>query len=364
MRKQIMMIIIGVMSLGSSLNLTAAEFCATTSAELESALLSADNNGQSDSIKIAEGVYDAPIGGFNFNSFENFDIEISGGWREFFGNPCGQILSGNAFNTVLDGMSTERALYVRVQGDADVEIRNLFFANGLGNDLIQRGGGLLVNGVEGYVGDILIENNAFLNNSAQFGGAISFFRGDRVTIRNNLITINHSVAGSAVEAVSNDVYGLIITNNTIYLNTSDSTSDLNASGLYVAVNGLSQALIINNIIWGNDNKDLRLGGNGNKYLKYNNVEFIQGAASVEIGNFPDQPVFEPGFFSYTPQYNSPLVEGGIKPPTIIIIPVPFQSNWSLGDSDMAGDPRVQYNKVDIGAFESPHGDLIFIDGFE
>ena len=229
---------------------------------------------------------------------------------------------------------------------------------------LQRGGGLLVNGIEGYVGDIMIENNAFVNNSAQFGGAISFFRGDRITIRNNLITINHSVAGSAVEAVSNDAYGLRITNNTIYLNTSDSTSDLNASGLYVAVNGLSQALIVNNIIWGNDNKDLRLSGNGNKYLKYNNVEFIQGAASVEIGNFPDQPVFEPGFFSYTPQYNSPLVEGGIKPPTIVIIPVPFESNWSLGDSDMAGNPRVQYNKVDIGAFESPHGDLIFIDGFE
>jgi len=343
---------------------TATEYCATNSAGLEFALAASEANGQSDIIRIAEGSYDVPVGGFYFDSNENFDLTLSGGWTEFFGNACGQQVALNAFGTVVDGNGTDRGMTIRVGQSSDIKVSHLFFLNGFITGPGGRGGGLYVLSEDGYQGHVLIENNAFISNSAKYGGALSISRGHRIDVRNNLFTVNHSEAGSAVEIVNNDVKGIYFTNNTVYQNTTDSTHPTNAAGLYLATSGTSSALVANNIFWNNDNHDIRVTGNGYKYLKNNDYQSFSGGFNEVSMNIQVAPEFESGWLNYTPVYHSPLVNGGITPPPFIPIPPPFDSDWEVGSLDIYGDTRIQDAQVDIGAVESPHGDLIFIDGFE
>ncbi|MFV0543615.1 MAG: hypothetical protein ACK5L8_08020 [Marinicella pacifica] len=342
----------------------ATEFCATTSAGLEFALAASEANGESDVIRIAEGAYDAPVGGFYYDSHENYDLEISGGWSEFFGNACGQQVSPDAFGTVLDGNGTERVMTIRSGLGSDITVSNIFFLNGFVTGPGQRGGGLNVFTREGYTGDVLIENNTFISNSAKYEGALHVSRGHRIVVRNNLFTVNHAEAGSAVGIVNNDAWGVYFTNNTVYQNTTDSTHPTNAGGFYLSTSGTSSALVANNIFWNNDNFDIRSSGDGYKYLRNNDYQSFSGSFDEVSMNIQVAPEFESGWFNYTPVYNSPLVNAGRTPPPFVPIPPPFVSDWSVGTVDIYGDVRIQNTQIDIGAVESPHGDLIFIDGFE
>ncbi|KAA3641737.1 MAG: hypothetical protein DWP95_06215 [Proteobacteria bacterium] len=361
--KTILLILTGIFTVHTQ-QVVAAEFCATTSAGLEFVLAAAEANGQSDIIRIAEGSYDAPVGGFDFNSNENFDLTISGGWSEFFGNACGQQVTPDAFGTVLDGNGTERIMTIRVGQNSDIKVSNLFFLNGFVTGPAGRGGGLYLLSQDGYLGDVMIENNTFISNSANFGGALSLSRGYRIEVRNNLFTVNHAESGSAVEIVNNDAWGVYFTNNTVYQNTTDSTHPTNAGGLYLYNSGTSSALVANNIFWNNDNHDVRATGGGDKYFKYNDYQSFSGSFDEVTMNIQVAPEFESGWFNYTPVYNSPLVNGGTTPPPFVPIPPPFLSDWGVGTHDIYGNPRIQNAQIDIGAVESSHGDLIFIDGFE
>jgi len=343
---------------------TAAEFCATSSAGLQLVLAAAENNGESDVIRIAEGAYDAPVGGYYFDSDENFDLEISGGWSEFFGNPCGQQVSPNAFGTVVDGNGTDRGMTIRVGQSSDIKVSHLFFLNGFVTGSGQRGGGLNVSPKVGYLGNVLIENNTFISNSATYGGALYMNGGYRIVVRNNLFTANHSETSSTVELYNNEAWGIYFTNNTVYQNTTDSTNPNNPAGLYLSTIGTSSALVANNIFWNNDNQDFRAIGDGYKYLKNNDYQSFSGGFNEISMNIQVAPEFESGWLNYTPVYNSPLVNGGITPPPFVPIPPPFASDWEVGTHDIYGNPRMQNTQIDIGAVESPHGDLIFIDGFE
>jgi len=338
----------------------ATDFCVTTSAGLEFALAASEANGQSDIIRIAKGFYPAPSGGFDYYSTENFTLIISGGWSEKFGNPCGQQVSPNAFNTTLDGLSTNRIMTLRVDQDSQVRVAHLFFANGFVTGVGERGGGLHIFGSNGYSGKIIIENNAFMNNHSRHGGALSIGGGFRIDVRNNLFSFNHTESSAAVELVINDAFGIYFNNNTIYANTTDSTMPDNAAGLYLSTSGAS-ALMANNLFWDNDNHDIKAFGDYT-YLKFNNLESYYGTFDVVSMNIHVLPEFEPGFFGFIPVYNSPLVNGGTQP--IQVIPTPFEHGWIIGTKDLYGNPRIQNTQIDIGAVESPHGDLIFIDDFE
>ncbi len=95
---RIILLIVLVM-ITSTTAATAAEFCVTNSAQLQASLDAAETNGQSDTIRIATGSYEVPLsGGFVYNSLapvggDDHNISVIGGWTEFFGNPCGQVLS-------------------------------------------------------------------------------------------------------------------------------------------------------------------------------------------------------------------------------------------------------------------------------
>ena len=66
-----------------------ATFCVTTAVELRAALNSAESNSQHDEIRIEMGDYETQGTAFSYQETQGFDLEISGGWVNFFGNPCG-----------------------------------------------------------------------------------------------------------------------------------------------------------------------------------------------------------------------------------------------------------------------------------
>ncbi len=345
--------------------LKAAQYCVNSSNGLSTALLLAGVNGEADFIRIEQGVYTVPSGGFFLNNLDEKDINISGDWVDFFGNPCGQQVDGNAFNTILDGDLTEQILKTEMYGEADIRIANLFFANGYNGDLTSdgKGGALLVQPDAGYQGEILIENNAFINNIAIIGSAISVQVGSHLmTIRNNLFTINKSLLCCVLELQSDSSQGIYLINNTIYQNTYEGTQPEAYGGVGFAVYGSSQAFIANNILWGNDTLDIFMIGDGFIYLKNNNIGELFGAAQVVANNISAEPNFEVGIFNYTPAAGSKMINAGLEP---VSNPLPFfDQNWDLGIADLVGDARVQMGAVDIGAVESSQLDVIFDSDFE
>lgn len=57
---------------------------------------------------MAESAYTTRGVAFDYNANDGYDLTISGGWSEFFGNDCGQQISTNPFITAIDGGSTSR----------------------------------------------------------------------------------------------------------------------------------------------------------------------------------------------------------------------------------------------------------------
>ncbi len=341
-----------------------ATFCVSDSTELQSALTTAQDNLAHDVIKIKEGNYVTPGSEFYYYEDDGFDLQISGGWSEFFGNPCGQQTSQSAFNTVLDGNSQNRVLRLRKTGSANISVSNLTIINGLVDDP-QRGGGIhFYDYNNASTGTLVINNTFFINNEAKFEGAISASGAEKITLKNNLFVGNHSLAGNTVSIVQNDGYGVYATNNTFVSNTTDAS--LKLAGLRVFVSGTSRALVANNLLWGNDNHDLEFGGSGDHYLHNNDIGSRTGVQPFsDINNFSLPPRFASGILNFTPSEISPLVNKGRHPCTICPIPVPFSQAWGLGSTDTNGNTRIQHNQVDIGAFESAHEpDLIYMNGLE
>ena len=347
-----------------SISLKAAEFCVTTAFELYNALSAADSNAAHDIIKIAEGNYATNGSAFSYRETQGWDLEISGGWTESQGNPCALQLGNNPTGTTLNGNHNNGILEISLFGQANLRVVGITFNDGY-KGFPFRGGGLEVFKFNNLVlGTIIIENNVFINNQAEFESALMVSGAEEIIIRNNLFVGNNAHNSWTISAVQNNGYGIYFTNNTLIYNSASATND---SGAFISVSGTSQALVANNVLWGNESTDLYLSGNGDVYLKNNDLgQMDSNITPLESsGNFSLPPRFESGFLSLPPSVISPLVNAGIKPCSFCPIPIPFDETWSLGSIDLAGNIRNQKGKVDIGAFESSHDpDLIFWGIFE
>jgi len=261
-----------------------ATFCVKNSMELDAALQTAGLNGESDLIKIANGTYISDGTGFGYNGPIDFDIEISGGWSLFLGNFCGIQVYSTPFNTVIDGNHSNRAFYIEPSNSSDVKVTNLMFTNGVA-PVDQRGGGLNVQTLQSYMGNISILNNAFINNTAKFGGGLKA-TGNKMYIMNNLFVANHSIINANISLISNFSTGVYFINNTVLNNTTDNTLKNSYAGVYISVNKPSAAYIANNIISNNDFHDLRINGDGEIHLINNNIDGTYlGTPTQEFGNF-------------------------------------------------------------------------------
>ncbi|QKK03509.1 MAG: hypothetical protein HND55_13070 [Pseudomonadota bacterium] len=347
----------------------AAEICATSSAGLEFALAAAAGNGESDTIRVTTGTFDTPAGGFEYlaAATENFDLTISGGWSEFFGNDCGQQLEGPP-NTVLNGQLTDRILRVDLASSGDFTVSRLRFVNGFAANAA-RGGAMSVRADTGYSGTVSIERNQFFNNEARLGGAVeSVISGTgavQVHVINNLFRLNRArESGGAVDlSLSGGDAGpflarLTFVNNTVVDNFSDETGVSQVGGVQL-LGDVPARYIVNNNFWGNEGYDFRIFGEPTFVLRNNNYgNAVFGPTSSEGGNISTTPAYEPcdGFlcFSGVPLPDSALHDGGREPAML--------SPWTPGAADYRGLPRINEASVDIGAYES-HSRL-FADRFE
>jgi len=177
---------------------------------------------------------------------------------------------------------------------------------------------------------------------------------------------NHAPLFSYVASIEvNGGEGLELTNNTIIDNTVTGT---NHAGTYISVNDGAQAILANNLFWGNDGAEITLIGGNDIYLYNNNIEdneirdFGSPPAEAE-NNVSIAPEFQPGGFSYELVTGSPLVDAGRLPPQSPPPTAPFKDTWELLANDVRGADRVRGDSVDIGAVESLPG-VMFKDRFE
>ncbi len=302
-------------------------FCAATSGEIQTALTTAQSNGEDDEIHIVQGVYE---GNFTYAPEESNKLTVKGGYS---GQDCGA-RTADPSNTTLDGGSAGTVLDVNPDWrQADLECDGVTFKKGTA----MRGGGLLYDGE----GDVVLTNNIFDgNHAARFGGGIRISSGGAITLSNNTIRNNTSeyyaagadLSGSALSMDNNIInanasqgaaggvwaneFGAIsIINNVVYDNSaswyrgailiteSESTSVVNntitgnqsegsGAGLTIYLeNDDDSAILFNNIIQGNhgapeaNDLDIRNDNDGNGIaspvtLLYNNLD--QSAAGLNI----------------------------------------------------------------------------------
>ncbi|NBB92568.1 MAG: hypothetical protein GVY32_05300 [Gammaproteobacteria bacterium] len=349
-----------------------AIICATSSAGLEFALAAAEGNGETDEIRLTEGAFDAPAGGFEYQAAasENFDLTISGGWSEFFGNPCGQQLEG-APATTINGQFLERGLEIRMRDSGILRVSRLSFINGLVPDPF-RGAGLWVRAEEGFSGAVFIERNLFFNNEAESSGGlhvgITGSGSVQLHLLNNVFRLNRArqTAGAGTLLLNGGNASLlgarvVALNNTVVSNLVDATGPDVTGGLDIR-GQVPAKWVVNNNLWGNEGLDLLVKVSlSTTFALYNNnyedSQFTQ-PPTAQDGNISVQPAYEncEGFlcFSGVPLPGTPLHDGGREPGMI--------SPWFPGPVDYRGLPRSNGARVDIGAFES-HA-LLFRDRFE
>ena len=349
-------------------SVNAGGYCISTSAQLAAAITSAENSSEDSTIRITIGSYLAPANGFFYdgNNNNNYDITFSGGWTSDGIDPCGKFPDAQVSTpgTTLNANFQSRVLMIRPPKYANVTVSGLTFINGYNPS---SGGGLRINLPSGgdSTGTVTIEKNSFYDNTAgRFGAALFVRNANKIVVRNNLFFDNfHSILGFGSQVVhleTDRTVGIYAVNNTIIHN---------EGGLLLLVDGGNgaQAMAVNNLIWENDlepfSANFALRGNGFKYVYNNNISTVVNG--VGFGNISLPPLFENN--SFAPSVNSPLINTGRKPPTLLPNPPIFNLSWGAGLQDIEYNPREVF-RIDIGAYESPYlmqiEIPIFIDGFE
>jgi parallel beta-helix repeat protein len=369
--------------------LWAAIFDVTDASGLQTALTTAQANGASDTIRVAQGTY---VGNFTYDPAvtENFDLTIEGGWNASFTTrtlePLNTTLNGNASGRVLTLLATNGAT-----GSIKVEGFNVINGHVTGSNY---GGGLLA--LTNLPGEVTVNKNIFDQNFAQRVGGGLFLNLGFKTLSNNIIKNNTAgVVGETLTTAAGGAYaycansnGCSVFNNLIYNNTTNYFSDdSGAAGgiLLYAVGGAMN--FVNNTVTGNSahthGGGIYLAASGSAHRLYNNIirgnstevgwllsqDIFQSVSSTVPGNsvtiansdyqylglWPIDPVtptltaninLDPSFIgggNYRLQSISPCINTGTNSPP-----------GGLPSSDLDGLPRIQNVTVDMGAYEYPY----------
>lgn len=352
----------------------AASFCVSTQQELDAALLVARDNGEDDQIRLRPGTYSSADSlAFIITMEPDRSLSISGGWADFSTIQCFNQIGSSPFDTVIDGEDVESGFAVNADGagsTATLTISNLSVVQAATN---LTDAGLRITGDADFAGEILVDRVRFAANDGGDGSAITAFGGNKITVRNTVFQFNHtSGSGGTIRfslpAPSRGVYFI---NNTVIDSSSDlmGTSTSATSGLSVNLNqsldNIPQILVANNLFWNNDLADMSFSGTGGiEHLYNNNFEQRLGAVQNQANNISVPPRLTPQLFDYTPESNSPLIDQGLPAPALR--GSSFLLDWSYGSQDFDGGVigRVNGDRVDIGAVESPYTDGLFRDRFE
>ncbi len=252
--------------------LQAAPFSVDSVSQLESALATAESNGEDDIISITAGTYNltAPLSYDDFYTNEDKDITLQGVGGE----------------VVLDGGGiSKRVLFIRTS-NADITIRDIVLTNGYAPEG-DNGAGLFIKITSG---NLTLENCQITN---CFAGAFYFTNngggayinagggtGSNVSIRNSVI------AGNSAKGLGGGLYlslingTLTFVNNTVVNNHNKTSIVEGGGGIYLRLFYDSVvAHLYNNILWGNTFAH----GNGDLYI--DDAEYDpKKAATIFISN--------------------------------------------------------------------------------
>lgn len=238
--KRLTIILFIVLLLPSFLN--AATFNVSTPSQLETALSTAESNGEDDLINISTGTY-------SLTASLSYDTQK-------FDEKQALTLQGVDGDVILDGKNlNSRPLFIRT-ANADLTIRDISITNGYAQEG-DNGAGLFVN-ISG--GDFFLENckitncfaGAFYFTNSGGGAYITAGGGSNVSIRNCVIAGN-TAKGEGGGLYLNLINGtLTFLNNTVVNNLNKTSIVEGGGGIFLRLFFDSVvAHIYNNILWGN-----------------------------------------------------------------------------------------------------------------
>ncbi len=335
----------------------AATVCVGTAGQLNSAIIAAETNDESDDIRIRAGTYVAPIpDGFYYyppsNDADISNVTVSGGW-----NADCSVATNDATLTVLSGNLQTSVLRFR-NANGTITVRNLTITGGYSDGVVlgalhfDHGSGF---GIGVHVERVILHHNEtyaalYVKTQAPIHVEGSLFH-------SNLVT--GTGAGGARIINENGFNATYIYNNTFAYN--EATSGGTVGGLLFENEDDASAYIKNNIFWGNDNSDLGVTGNiaSQNDCGYNDVGVFD---DVIVCNGVNVVQVDPGFTDpaagdFRLATNSPLIDVGCSN---------LQCVGGLPILDLNGVARPQGAGYEIGAYEGGYGfaDLIFADGFD
>lgn len=332
----------------------AAVFCVGDSAALTQALATAGSNAWTDAIRIREGTYSAPVGGWTYfpnPSDQDYYLSITGGWDA----NCG-LQSLDSSLTKLSGGFARRVLAVsRGNGSsAELEISGLSLVNGFSSsqDYETNLGLALRVYSHAHSGPLRVENVIVRDNSSLHGLSSVFLSSKGpIHFRNNLVADNDSGNGSmGVTFVGSGT--AYVSNNTIVNNVTLSTPSI-GMGLDVS-GGTGARYLSNNIVWGNATfaNSWDVDSDPMVLMIGNNIGSMYGTnAAGSSSNTAVDPMFQSPA-DYRLQPGSPLHNAGVNAPL-----------GGLASYDLLGMARILNGVTDVGAYESQMS-AIFKNSFE
>ena len=211
-----------------------------------------------------------------------------------------------------------------------------------GNQATGVGGGLAIDSA-----DVAVHNNIFENNYAMLGGAISYMRSSiTYGVYNNLVAYNEATffgGGICLLTFSGPMY-----NNTVVYNHTSM-----GGGLYCNFESFPD--IRNSIFWGNTGDTGEIGSQvfvwdsesepvfSYSVLQYGKENIGGGGIDGDLHECLDtDPLFaQEGSHPFQLLDGSPAIMKGC----------PDLPDGILPDTDLAGNPRLQNGRIDIGAYE-------------
>lgn len=216
---------------------------------------------------------------------------------------------------------------------------NLWNVNVHGNSA-SRGGGIFCSGSVP-----ILQNLTVFNNSADLGGGI-FYQGiDMSLLLNTTIALNSAVENGGA------VY--IVSSNPIFINVTitDNAADCSGGGLFCVYS--SDPILTNCILWNNSSQEIYFYENydpNSISISYSDIEGGEdnivtndnGFVNWLDGNIDQNPEFlTTGEYPFSLSMNSPCIDAGIPDTTGLNLPV----------YDLAGNPRIFGDTIDMGAYE-------------
>jgi hypothetical protein len=315
-----------------------------THTDLNAALDAAKANGLDDTIKVVQGKYEGP---FNSNSSEAYGLTLVGGYTA----GCAERVADPSL-TILDGLVTDRTLYLYNYGGGDITVQGFTVRDG---SATSAGGGIYAwsFNATGDSGDVTIENNIIMRNSAtDSGGGVwahsssAGYTAGVVRLINNIVVENMAGQdGGGVWARSISPSGtagsVIMTNNTITANYAGDEG----GGVSLNLGGSGGTIdVYNNIIRGNTASsgwDIYLTSAGTTSGYNNDYSSISGSWTPghDSNNINVDPQFiDAAHLDFRLQSGSTCKEAG------------DDSAPDIPDYDFEGDAR-KIGTVDIGADE-------------